>query len=664
MAEKDCTDFQVRLARVATGLVQHGRAKDLDQVLTMMSGVSEVPPDFKRQVIEAIHEYYYEAPRKRTKKVLTSLESLQKEADKGSAFYKRIDSLKSQISTGKWEDSPAKKRRIGKELAALKKEAARLGKKLKLDDIIAKKKAQLESGQFDPPAPREPLSDQQLESRELSKQIQRARKETPEGIAARKATALEQVAELENLIRTVDKDNIPASRVPKRLKTDAELDRINAEKALLRRQLNLKIEGLQHSGLKSAFIEANKFSRVMMTMGDLSATFRQGGIAALSHPKLMAGSGIPNMLTALKSKDGLARIERELENIQNYDLSRAGGLSVGSAKGIEEFYDSKWVRKLPGAKQAADISERAFTSYIETMRLHLFNSMYYAAGGPSKVDMEGVERIAKMANVFTGVGTSKSQMIQQVMNAHSWFFAPKWMLSRFQFLYEGMKIPVDEIKDVVLRDQHAKQMRSVRRAVAREYARYAAGLSVVAGMVIAMGGEMEKDPRSSDFGKVKFGNSRFDLASGLAQPIVLTSRLVSGKTKSSVSGEITSIRGDDVPYGKPDAAEIASRFVRGKSSPAVSAILDLAAGKNIVGEDADILTVAGSRIAPLSLASMYEQMKEYGVPKGAALSLLEMLGVSLQTYESRAKEVGEDQAYKELFDIDLDLDLDLDLGLD
>jgi hypothetical protein len=124
--------------------------------------------------------------------------------------------------------------------------------------------------------------------------------------------------------------------------------------------------------------------------------------------------------------------------------------------------------------------------------------------------------------------------------------------------------------------------------------------------------------------------------SGLSQATVVTSRVVSGKTKSINSGKITAIRGD-VPYGKDNTYDILAKFSRTKLSPVFSNAVDVVTGKNVVGEPVTAKSVIKNLVVPLSLRDIYDAMKEQGMPKGAALSILSIFGDGLQTYDSQNK---------------------------
>jgi hypothetical protein len=172
--------------------------------------------------------------------------------------------------------------------------------------------------------------------------------------------------------------------------------------------------------------------------------------------------------------------------------------------------------------------------------------------------------------------------------------------------------------------------------VAKEYARFLAGIGVVMALGKLAGGKEEDDPRSTDFGKIRFGDTRVDLLAGLSQATVLVSRLASGE-KESASGKIIPIRGEKVPYGGSNAFDTITSFLRNKLAPAPGVAVDVVTGKDFAGQPVTPGKEAASLLLPMSFGDIYKAMKDQGVPRGAALGLLSIFGAGLQTYEQRTK---------------------------
>ena len=172
--------------------------------------------------------------------------------------------------------------------------------------------------------------------------------------------------------------------------------------------------------------------------------------------------------------------------------------------------------------------------------------------------------------------------------------------------------------------------------IAKEYGRALIGLSAVYGLGALAGATIETDPRSSDSGKLKFGNTRLDPLMGLSQNTVLLSRIGTGETKSLGTGRITEIRGK-VPYRRATSYDVIATFLRTKLAPVLGAAVNIATGKNVVGQKTTPLTVAADLTIPLSFKDIYDVMKDQGVPRGSILELLSLFGMGLQSFDERQK---------------------------
>lgn len=142
---------------------------------------------------------------------------------------------------------------------------------------------------------------------------------------------------------------------------------------------------------------------------------------------------------------------------------------------------------------------------------------------------------------------------------------------------------------------------------------------------------IETDPRSSDFLKIRFGDTRVDPLSGLIQATVLLSRLASGEKKTA-KGKIVPIRGDKVPYGGDTSFDVLANFNRTKFSPIIGSAVNMLEGKNVVGESTDALQELKRMVIPMSFNEAKETLEAQGVPEATALIMLQLFGMGVQTY--------------------------------
>lgn len=357
--------------------------------------------------------------------------------------------------------------------------------------------------------------------------------------------------------------------------------------------------------------------RNVLSSWDVSAVLRQGGFIAFGHPVRAAKSLIP-MFRAMASDKAAREIETQILSRPNAPLYARAKLYLAPLEDLrlsaqEEQIMSRLAHRIPGLRG----SNRAFVTFLNKLRADSFDTMVASLAKDRPLEANELSAIADYINVATGRGNlGKAAAAAETLATV--FFSPRLMASRFQLL-AGQPLYRGSLR--------------TRAMIAKEYARMLIGLSVVYGLGRMAGGELEEDPRSSDFAKIKFGNTRVDPLMGLAQVTVLGSRLATGETLTA-SGKIHAIRGN-VPYGKATGADVIATFLRTKLSPVVGAGVDVLTGKNVVGEPVTPGTVAARLSVPLSFSDILDIMQENGVERGTALEILSLFGMGVQNYETK-----------------------------
>jgi hypothetical protein len=232
-----------------------------------------------------------------------------------------------------------------------------------------------------------------------------------------------------------------------------------------------------------------------------------------------------------------------------------------------------------------------------------------------KVTLQEARILANYVNVATGRGYV-GKWAGAFAGLNHVFFAPRYALSRFQLLLGQPLV-----------HQLGKGSPRVRAMIAKEYARSLAGTATVIGLGIAAGATFNTDdPRSADFLKLKFGNSRLDPFYGLQQTAVFLNRMGYNVLRAA--------RHEKVPYKERDVAQ---RFVRSKLAPVYGSGLNMAMGSNFIGQPTTIEKEALDAIDPIAREDIVKAFKEQGVAGGAALSILSLLGMGLQTYPPKTE---------------------------
>ena len=505
------------------------------------------------------------------------------------------------------------------------------------------------------------LTEAQAELKDLRKQLRDAQKPDPETRYqdTRARDFQRRIAELE--------ERIAAGDFTKREKTEHDLVERNKR---LQFELEKTKERFHKYALEAEFqnrtpigkifgetVAGINFARAIMTSLDLSAILRQGGKISFGHP-LRALKAVPGSLKAFVSEDADFRIKREIESRQNAPLYQKFGLELTSIGGValnraEENYASRWVDKLPTAAGGGLIrgSGRSYTAFLNRLRADSFDAMLAALArdGSNPTKEEG-KAIANYVNVATGRGkVGMNEKSGEVLNTV--FFAPRLVASRFQLLagqplYGGSN--------------------RTRKMIAMEYARFLIGVSVAIGLAMLMRDEddetkpIEMDPRSANFGKVRFGDTLLDPLAGLAQVTVFLARVASGETRTTTKDDLKPLRdayrltdiapglGDGYELGKTgyggrDVPDVIASFLRSKLAPVPGAIINLATGKNMIGETVTPMSAAGELVTPMSVGNLVDVMEAQGMARGTAINLLGLLGMSVQYRKSDEEKAVEEE---------------------
>lgn len=428
-------------------------------------------------------------------------------------------------------------------------------------------------------------------------------------------------ASIVELERRIDEgDILPKSRKVEMPKSK-ELEALVFERDRLRQEIRQQVKALEPQTIWERVADPFNFARALMTSIDLSAVLRQGGFIVMGHP-VRGVKTIPDMLKAFASERTALKINVEIQERPNAPLYARTKLYFGALEGgmgkAEEAFMSRLARKIPLVRA----SERAYVTFLNKLRADSFDAMADSLGATREVTQVEAEAISGFINTATGrgplVGFERSAIALSTV-----FFAPRYVSSRFallagQPLYKG----------------NAR----TRTMIAKEYARYLMGMGTVYFLAQAAGAEVGSDPTSSDFGKIKVGNTRLDPLSGLSQVAVLTSRIASGKSTSPVTGISKDVRGPDMPFGAANTFELMTNFARSKLSPLAGTAVNVAVGKDLSGQEVTAKSTALQLVTPLSVSDIYDAIKEQGVPAGAALSLVGLLGAGMQTFKASEKQ--------------------------
>ena len=325
----------------------------------------------------------------------------------------------------------------------------------------------------------------------------------------------------------------------------------------------------------------------------------------------------------------------------NYD---SFGIEVGIK---EEAFPEGWLSEKLGDNKLNLLrrSDAAFNVALQTARANLFDWMWERSNGDVK--LLKTQKIGDAINTITGRGkvpllVSKDETQNRIVN--NMLFAPKWLASRIETLGDIRYIgQIGKLTPQGIRARSAVGNLIMLAVVA----------NVIKAALWALDDDDERDfweflqstfePRSTDFGKIRVGTTRFDLSTGTAGLVTLFSRLFAGQTVSA-----SGVKSDVKRW------EVLGNFIKGKGSPFISNSLQLLTNTDYFGDErkwdtaGEIASNVMSFLAPISIASTYETIrnaelgKTEGVDTWAAAGgvLADIVGVSANTWEVKDKDLG------------------------
>lgn len=459
-------------------------------------------------------------------------------------------------------------------------------------------------------------------------------------------------------------------------KVKEDFERLRFEAELAQRTPLAKVWGVAR--------DTANLARAYMTSVDMSGLLRQGGFISFGRPGRAIRS-LPTSLKAFASEQAEHAAMQDIQSRPNAPLYKKYGLELTGTGGgplskVEEAYASRWLAKMPWWTGGGIVrgSGRAYTTLLNRLRADSFDAMVatLARNGSKPTEAEG-QAIANYINVATGRGKiGGTENAGEVLNTV--FFAPRLVASRFQLL-AGQPLYGGTAR--------------TRALIAQEYARFLTGVAITIALVAQMRDEddptplIELDPRSADFGKVRFGNTFLDPLAGLAQVTTFLARVATGETKTSpkfdpvtgaravdkkgepaggvvkplrASGTLTDLRraiGEDLPahklakdgglpFGSSDTGSVIGRFMRSKLAPVPGAIVNVAIGEDMTGEPITPTDQLTTLVTPMSFNNIAEIMEEQGIRRGTAITLLGLLGMGIQYRKPKTDDAKPDDSEK------------------
>ena len=408
---------------------------------------------------------------------------------------------------------------------------------------------------------------------------------------------------------------------PKGLVLLEEIYGTNLMKSILaKRALGLKITDV--------LIDIANIPRAILATADMSAFLRQGIIPVVSHP-IIAAKAIGKTFRFAFSPKAFDQYFKDLTKDKLYPLMRKSGLAITDpsrvlASGREEAFFSRLMQQTPIVGHIIKFAERSYVGFLNKLRVDVFKTFadeFLSKGYSPVKDKELFKATAEVVNTFTGRGSlGNLNRITPFLNTV--FFSPRLIMARFNALN-----PV----------WYTRMPKEIRIKAICDFGKFVAtGLTLLAIIKASDLGDVEDDPRSSDFGKIKIGNTRWDIWGGFIQWCRVFAQLITGQRKNTATGEIISLSKDEYPF--TTRKEVLLRFIEGKLAPVPALINELISGaKTFEGEEITFETVAREKFIPMYIQDITEAYMDGGLGRAVGAGTTAFFGVGVQTWQEKTK---------------------------
>lgn len=301
------------------------------------------------------------------------------------------------------------------------------------------------------------------------------------------------------------------------------------------------------------------------------------------------------------------------ENYLNGRYEQGTKLDVGIR---EEEFPTSFPEKIPAIGRLFKISEVTYTAGAMRLRADIADTLYRTA---EKQDInlkinENTGAINDIVNVMTGRG-SLGSFESAGKNINKVAFSAKFVMSQVQTI---------------------TRLGTAKTSFAKKQAAYnLLSLITTSGILMAMVAllwpdRVEKDTRSTNFGKIKVGNVWIDITGGTASYLVLAERIRRQSYKNTYTGVVTNLNDG---YGTPEGMDVFFDFIGNKTSPIASAVKNQINQSTFSGDKPTVFTETKNLLTPIIVDQAGEALEIRNQKSDMLLAIIaDGLGFSVSAY--------------------------------
>lgn len=361
------------------------------------------------------------------------------------------------------------------------------------------------------------------------------------------------------------------------------------------------------------------YAKALKASLDASSLFRQNWKVLVTHPEIWAknalelGRDIKKGMSGEEIIDGLMADIYSRDNVMN-GLAQRAGLDIGYN---EEAFPTGAPEKIPAFGKLYKLSEDIYTANTRRTRMDTFDYLVRMAqeNGRDLSDDFEVKSLGLLANSLTGRGNLGSlERVGKTVN--NIFFSPKFFKSNLDFLTAHLA--------------GDKMSSFARKEAAKNLVKGIVTTAVIMGIAKALAPQsVDFDPRSTNFGKIKIGNTTFDLTGGWSSIAVLASRLVSQSSKSAQTGVVSKL---GTGFGQTSGLDVFYNFLENKMSPVASFVKDMISQETFSGGKPTVLGELSNLFTPMPVSNAVQNLQDPNKAPVILGILADAVGISSNTY--------------------------------
>jgi hypothetical protein len=395
-----------------------------------------------------------------------------------------------------------------------------------------------------------------------------------------------------------------------------------------------KERGIGKSALDGAMKVANVTKSLKASI-EFTALFKQGFGTLMTHPTVWFGNGVDmfnNFFKTVGGGDAMNEIKSDIASRPNSINGYYAKMKLATGN-VEEEFPSSLPSKIPVVGRVFKGSSMAFTGFQYENRADLAD-LYIEIAKKNGLDLDSsnsktLPALGKMINSLTGRGSlGKAEAIGNEVNAA--FFSPRLAMGSIQMLV-AHPLGIGLEGDTFTQKQAAINL-----------VKMIVGTSAVLVTANAIKpGSVNFNPISTNFGRIKVGDTTFNVSGGNAAIITLAARIATWKSESS-TGKVTAINARTktgaAVFGGATVGSVLETFMTDKLSPAASVVNDLwLTGDTFAGTKPTLGSELQNVAVPLQISGYEEIANDPKSANKLVAILANVLGVTISNVPTKAK---------------------------